>query len=121
MAVNKPTNSFMQDHDPDDELDYMFRFRITAGESIVSATVTVVDPKMGEPPTVPTDLIISDISFGVIPNNIGYEDSNIWGVTFWVTSGTPGISYYLRCQITTDSSPNARLLTKTMRLLCQDQ
>ncbi len=115
MALKKTGNAFVQDHDPDDQSDYTFRFRLPIQESIASAIVQVVDPVTDEPPVVPSDLILADVSFGTMPDDLA------WGVTVWVTGGTPGFSYYLRCQITTDSSPLPRLFTRTMRLHCSDQ
>lgn len=116
MAIQKIVgNAFVQPHDPDDQTDYTFLFRLPSTDTIASALVRVVDPVTAEPPVVPSDLILANVSFGIMP------EETVWGVTVWVTGGTPSKSYYLSCQITTDSSPLPRIFTRTMRLLCSDQ
>src|SRR6478736_1619910 len=111
MQLRKTGIIFPQSHDPDDQCDYMFRFRLSGTESIQNATVQVIDPDTNNPPVVPTDLIIADVSFGL------NEDGLTWGVTFWVSGGTHSKSYYIRCQITTDSSPLPRIISRVARLL----
>jgi hypothetical protein len=115
MALHKTGHAFAQAHDPNDQTDYTFRFRIPTGESISSILVQVIDPQTDEPPVVASDLVLSNASFGLM------DDETSWGVTVWVTGGTPSVSYYIRCQITTDSSPLPHIFTRTMRLLCADQ
>jgi len=118
MAIQKTGNAFVQAHDPNDQTDYTFRFRLPTGESITNASVQVVDPATDAPPVVASDLIISDVSFGSMSDD---QTISLWGVTCWISGGTPSHSYWVRCQITTDSSPLPRIFTRTLRLLCADQ
>ncbi len=118
MAIQRTGNAFVQPHDPNDQTDYTFRFRLPTGEAIANAIVQVVDPVTDEPPVVASDLLISDVSFGVLTDD---NAVNLYGVTCWISGGTPSHSYWVRCQITTDSSPLPRIFTRTMRLLCADQ
>jgi hypothetical protein len=115
MPLHKTGHVFVQDHDPSDQTDYTFRFRLSTGESITGATVAVVDPDTDLPPVPTTDLALADVSFGLM------DDEVTWGVTVWVAGGTASHTYYLRCQVTTDSSPLPRIFNRTVRLLCAEQ
>ena len=118
MAIQRTGNAFAQPHDPNDETDYTFRFRLRVGESVTNASIQVIDPATDQPPVLATDLVIANVSFGVMTDN---DNVGLWGVTCWISGGTPSNSYWIRCQITTDSSPVARVFTRTVRLLCADQ
>ncbi len=115
MAILRTVQAYPFPHDPDDNLDYGFNFGLAVGETIANVIVQIIDPLTDAPPVVPSDMIISDVSWGET------SVANMHGVTYWVTGGTPNKSYYIRCQITTDSSPTPRVITRTMRLLCAEQ
>lgn len=108
-------DAFVQDHDPENQSDYTFRFRLADDETVTAATVTVIDIATGIAPSPATDLILADTSFGLMSDEI------TWGVTTWVTGGTNNKLYYLHCQITTNSSPLPRIFNRTMKLLCAEQ
>jgi hypothetical protein len=107
MAFEK----FRQKHDPEGRADWTFEFRLNAGEEIESAVVDVVDSTST---TVDddTDLVIETTSFGQI-------SGTRWGVTVWISGGTPG-NYFLRCRIETDATPLTRKGDKTMQLVCAE-
>lgn len=115
MAIQKTVQSFVQSHDPADRSDYTFRFRLAQGETIVSADVYVVDQATDLPPVPATDLVLSNISFGLMPDQI------LWGVTVWVAGGTAVKRYYLQCKIVTNSTPIARNFVRTIPILCTEQ
>lgn len=100
--------SFLQSKDPSDSKDYTFRFLLSTGEAIASATVTVVDAT--DTAIASTDLIVSNVSFGLI-------SGQVYGVTFYVAGGSAG-TYLLRCRLTTTSTP-ARQFDKTNQLICE--
>ena len=100
---------FRQSHDPEAREDWMFPFRLNPGEALNSAEVDVVDETSTTVDT-DTDLVIESIAFGQI-------SSTLWGVTVWVSGGSPG-DYYLRCRVETTSSPS-RKADKTMLLVAE--
>lgn len=99
---------FAQTHDPEDREDWTFPFRLSAGESIASATIEIVDSTSTDVDA-DTDLEIEAQAFGQI-------SGTLWGVTAWISGGSPG-DYFLRCTGETNSSPIARKFTKTMKLV----
>lgn len=113
MSNKTVTNAvFPQWHDPLDVIDYGFKFRLTDPEAVVSAAVIVVDPITGLAPIVAGTLTLSNVSFGLL------DDGIRWGVTVWVSGGTRDTDYYLQCTITTNSTPLARVIHRTVKLHC---
>lgn len=104
-------DTFAQKHDPQARSDWTFQFRLSAGETIASATVDVVD-STGTTIDALTDLVIASTAFGQI-------SGTLYGVTVWITGGTAGSDYYLRCHVETSNTPLSRKAEKTMRLLCR--
>lgn len=103
-------DTFVQKHDPDSREDWTFPFKLNEGESLTSAVVAVVD-STSTTVDVATDLVIESTAFGVI-------SGTLWGVTIWVSGGTPG-NYYLRCRVETSSAPGQKT-DKTNRLVCAE-
>jgi len=99
--------TWRQMHDPEGREDWGFQFKLNPGESIASAVVDVVDETSTDVDA-STDLDIESTAFGQI-------SGVLWGVTVWVSGGSPG-NYYLRCRIETDASPS-RKADKTMTLI----
>ncbi len=102
-------------HDPSGQsMDYTIPIPLPDGDSIASATVTVVDANdvaLIETPISPdTALVITAVAFAAI-------SGTIWGVTFLATGGIPGTVYHLRCRYTLAGSP-ARGSDRTVRLAC---
>jgi hypothetical protein len=104
--------TFPLPHDPEDRADYTFQFSLAPGESIASASVTVVDRDSGLPVS-GTDLTLASVAFGPMPDGITQ------GVTVWVSHGGATAVYYLDCEIQTNSQPIPRILNRTVRLLCR--
>lgn len=102
--------TFPSRHDPDSQEDWTFRFQLRLGESIVAASIDVVDENSQD--VIGSDLSIVLVSFGVIAGTI-------WGVSAWVTGGGAQPFYYLRCRGQTDSAPLPIKFDRTMRLLCK--
>lgn len=101
---------FLQKHDPDSQEDWSSPpFQLNEGESIASATVTVVDG--ADNPIDNPDLIVFDVTFASLGNNQ-------WQVTFWLRGGLPGGVYILRFRILTDSIP-ARKFDRSRRMRCR--
>lgn len=103
-------DTFRRLHDPNAVMPVTFPFVLNPGEALAEATVDVVDPTSTTVDT-DTDLVLTPASFGLI-------SGTTYGVTTWVSGGSPG-SYYLRCHVKTDSFPIARQADKTMELVCQ--
>jgi hypothetical protein len=101
---------FRERHDPNGRKDWTFRWELADGEAIASATVDVVDADSSAVDAT-TDLVIESTASGQI-------DGNVYGVTAWITGGTAGRLYYLRCRIETDASPTSRKDDMTMALIC---
>lgn len=97
-------------HDPNSQEDWSSPpLTLNPGESIVSATVTVVDSS--DNPILDTDLIIFGVSWG----SVGGND---WEITFWASGGTPGAVYFIRFRFQTDSVP-FRSFDRTRQLRCR--
>lgn len=105
--------TFAAKHDPQARSDWTFPFRLSTGETIAAATVEVVD-STGTTVDLTTDLVIASTSFGQI-------SGTLYGVTVWITGGTAGSKYYLRCRVETSNTPLSRKADKTMRLLCRQR
>ncbi|HEU4544335.1 MAG TPA: hypothetical protein VFR23_24605 [Jiangellaceae bacterium] len=102
---------FAERHDPNGRKDWTFQWVLSAGEAIASATVDVVD-STGTTIDAATDLVIESTAFGQI-------SGTLYGVTVWITGGTAGVDYYLRCRIETTNAPISRKDDMTMTLLCR--
>lgn len=96
--------------DPDATLDYKFDWANTtnggfesdwlaSGESIASYVI--------------------DADAGITIDQDGLSDSNT-SVTVWVSGGTVGTRYAIRCEITTDNSP-ARVDERTIYLTIEER
>jgi len=109
MAVEFET--FRQKHDPQGRLDWTFPFLLGSGESISTATVEVVDSASSAVDAA-TDLVIESTSWGRI-------SATEYGVTVWISGGTAGTDYYLRCHIETSATPLSRKAETTKRLRCR--
>lgn len=96
--------------DPEDQKDYLFRFLILPGESIVSAQIDQVDASSTTVISTPT------LVFG--PKSIGVISGNLWGISQWFLPTTDnGFVAYVRCKVTTDyAGPIPHIYTRTMRL-----
>lgn len=102
---------FRDKHDPNARDDWTFRFRLSPGESILTALVQVVDSS-SLAVDADTDLVIEAQAFGQI-------SGTLWGVTAWISGGGASSAYYLRCRGETDASPISRKFDRTMKLACQ--
>lgn len=103
---------FSEAFDAQDQKEYTFRFKLRAGESIVSAQLDEVDI------TSTTVIDPSVLVFG--QKSIGIISGTIFGVTQWLLPLAADVEpfvAYLRCKITTDyASPLPHQFTRTMRL-----
>jgi hypothetical protein len=95
---------FGPSHDPNGQEDWTFPFKLAPGEQIVSQQVDEVDSTSTTLSASP-ELTISPVTAGKIATGQTYD---LWGVTAWITGGTAGTTYYLRCRIATDSTPQRR-------------
>lgn len=101
---------FSEIYDPDEQLDFTFRFLLFPGENIVSAQIDQVDST--------STTILSPPTLTLGPKAIGVISGNLWGISQWITSAVAG-NYvtYLRCSIVTDwTLPIPRKITRSMRL-----
>lgn len=101
---------FSEWYDPEEQLDFTFRFLLTPGENIVSAQIDQVDAT--------STTLLSPPTLTLGPKSIGVISGNLWGITQWILSSTDG-NYvaYLRCAIVTDwANPLPRKITRSMRL-----
>lgn len=100
--------------DPNATKEYTFTWSLPAGESIADAQVDFVDSGSVNVVT-PTDITI----LATTPGQIAASGiaGNVWGVTVWFR-GLPALAseYFVRCRVTTDSTPFARVDDQTMRL-----
>lgn len=103
--------SFRESHDPNGRKDWTFQWQLSTGESISTATVEVVDTSSTDVDA-STDLVIESTAWG-----LAYGTTH--GVTVWISGGTAGRDYPLRCRITTSNTPLSRKDDMTIVLKCR--
>jgi|1185.fasta_scaffold379912_3 hypothetical protein len=103
--------SWRREHDPNGQTQFGFPWLLRPGEAIITAVVDVVDPTSTTIDAA-TDLAISGVTFGQIQNTQ-------YGVSFWVTGGTAGTDYTVRCRIETTLSPVSNKTDYTGVLRCR--
>lgn len=93
-------------HDPSGQpMDYTCPLPIAASDTLTNVTVVAVDDN--DVPLVGDTLAITNVAFALV--------AGIWMVTFWVTNGTAGKTYTLRCRWTLSDTRGS---DKTVRLQC---
>ena len=93
-------------HDPSGQpMDYTLPLPVSSDDVLISAPVVAVDDE--DAALVGDSLTISNVTFAIV--------GDVWMVTFWLTGGTAGTIYKLRCRWTLS---DGRGSDRTVRLVC---